>query len=159
MHRAEQWTLGVISDTHGHLPAAVLEAFKGVERIVHAGDIGGPDILEHLGRLAPVTAVRGNMDGGGWAAALNTTEAVDLGSAILYAIHDLSGLDLDPPAAGFEAVIHGHTHRPSAEYRRGVLYLNPGSASLPRHRHPPTVALIRIRDKGLLPEFIQVGNR
>jgi putative phosphoesterase len=158
VHPPELPVLGVISDTHGHLSADVLKTFSGVDRIIHAGDIGGPDVLERLSRLAPVTAVRGNMDGG-WAANLKMTEVVEIGSVLLYVVHDMAGLDLDPPAAGLEAVIYGHTHQPFAGLKDGILYLNPGSASLPRRRHPPSVAVVRIQGNRLLPEFIQVGRK
>jgi len=153
----ESAKVGIISDTHGHLPPSALQALSGVERIIHAGDIGGPDILDRLQQLAPVTAVRGNMDGG-WAGGLKTSEVVEIASALIYVLHDMDRLDLDPAAAGFAAVIYGHTHQPASTLQKGVLFLNPGSASLPRRRHPPTVAVIRVRENGLLSEFIQLGN-
>lgn len=150
--------IGVISDTHGHLAPVALQAFEGVERIVHAGDIGGPEILDRLRKVAPVSAVRGNMDGGEWTKRLRTTEVVEADPILLYLIHDLYGLDLDPDAAGIGAVICGHTHQPASEVQKGVLYLNPGSASLPRRGHPPTVAIIRVEGGALVPEFIRLDG-
>ncbi len=149
-------SVGIIADTHGHLAPSAVQALRGVGRIIHAGDIGGPDILVQLRRLAPVTAVRGNTDGGSWAGSLKTTEVVGMASALFYVIHDRAGLDLDPVAAGFGAVIYGHTHQPASAVVDGVLFLNPGSASLPRRSHPPTVAVIRIDGGRLLPEFVQI---
>ena len=150
--------IGVISDTHGHLVPAALEAFKGVDHIIHAGDIGGPEVLDRLSRLAPVTAVRGNMDAGPWASGLNPTEVIEVASLLFYVIHDRVALDLDPATAGFKAVIYGHTHQPASAIQDGVLFLNPGSASLPRRRHPPSVAVVRIQGKRLLPEFVPLEN-
>jgi putative phosphoesterase len=151
-------TIGVISDTHGHLPPAALRAFAGVEHIIHAGDIGGPEIIDNLRRIAPLTAVKGNMDGGRWTTALKATEVVDFDSVLLYVIHDLYGLDLVPEVAGMSAVICGHTHQPASAVKNGVLFLNPGSASLPRRGHPPTVAIIRIERGALMPEFVRLGG-
>jgi putative phosphoesterase len=150
--------IGVISDTHGRLSTAALCGLEGVDRIIHAGDIGGTDVLDALARIAPVTMVRGNMDGGAWAKGLKATEVVEIGPVLLYVLHDLYGLDLEPEAAGFQAVICGHTHLPASELKNGVLYLNPGSASLPRHGHPPTVARVRVRGDRLIPEFIRLDR-
>ena len=121
-------TVGVISDTHGLLRPEAVAALAGVERIVHAGDIGSPDVLAALGRIAPVAAVRGNNDREAWAARIPETEVVEVGDVSLYVLHDLHELDLDPRAAGFAAVIAGHSHQPRVEEKAGVLYLNPGSA-------------------------------
>src|SRR2546428_9166251 len=120
-------TVGVISDTHGLLRAEAVTALRGVDAIVHAGDIGAPDVLERLSAIAPVTAVRGNNDKGAWASRIPQTEVLQVGAAIIYVIHDVSALDLDPGAAGFHAVIAGHSHHPSIELREGVLFINPGS--------------------------------
>lgn len=155
--KTEALFIGVISDTHGHLPPAALRSFEGVAHIIHAGDIGSPEVLAALMQVAPVSAVRGNMDGGPWTKGLSTTEAAQIGPALLYVIHDLQNLDLEPAAGGFQAVICGHTHLPAAESRNGVLYLNPGSASLPRRGHPPTVARLRIDENDLSPEFIRIS--
>jgi putative phosphoesterase len=137
-------TVGVISDTHGLLRPEAVAALAGVERIVHAGDIGSPDVLAALGRLAPVTAVRGNNDRGDWAAGIAATEVVEVGGVSLYVLHDLHQLDLDPRAAGFVAVIAGHSHQPRQEERDGVLYFNPGSAGPRRFRLPISLGRLTI---------------
>jgi uncharacterized protein len=137
-------TLGVISDTHGLLRPEAVAALTGVERIVHAGDIGDPEILRELARLAPVSAVRGNNDRGGWAADIPETEVVEVGGVALYVLHDVHELDLDPRAAGFAAVIAGHSHQPRQEERDGVLYFNPGSAGPRRFRLPVSVGRLTV---------------
>jgi putative phosphoesterase len=137
-------TLGVISDTHGLLRPEAVAALTGVERIVHAGDIGDPEILRELGRLAPVSAVRGNNDRGGWAADIPETKVVEVGGVALYVLHDVHELDLDPRAAGFAAVIAGHSHQPRQEERDGVLYFNPGSAGPRRFRLPISVGRLTV---------------
>jgi putative phosphoesterase len=137
-------TVGVISDTHGLVRPEAVAALAGVERIVHAGDIGSRDVLEALARVAPVTAVRGNNDRGAWAADVAPTEVVEVGGVSLYVLHDLHELDLDPRAAGFAAVIAGHSHQPRIEERDGVLYLNPGSAGPRRFRLPVSLAHLTI---------------
>jgi putative phosphoesterase len=143
--------VGVISDTHGHLRPEVAEAFAGVDLIIHAGDIGNHKVLEALGAIAPVYAVRGNMDGG-WAHGLPATEIVEIGEVLIYVLHDAYLLNLDPAAAGFVAVINGHTHRATVENRKGVLFLNPGSAS--PYSSSGTVALLRIRGRSLVPQIV-----
>jgi uncharacterized protein len=137
-------TLGVISDTHGLLRPEAVAALTGVERIVHAGDIGDPEILRALARLAPVSAVRGNNDRGGWAKDIPETEVVEVGGVALYVLHDVHELDLDPRAAGFAAVIAGHSHQPRQEERDGVLYFNPGSAGPRRFRLPISVGRLTV---------------
>jgi putative phosphoesterase len=134
--------VGVISDTHGLLRPEALDALRGVDLIVHAGDIGGPEVLARLREIAPVTAVRGNNDRGPWAEALPETDVVDVDGRLLYVLHDVKTLDLDPAAAGFHAVIAGHSHRPSVEQRGRVLFLNPGSAGPRRFTLP--IALARL---------------
>ena len=146
--------VGVISDTHGHLLPKVEQILKPVHAIIHAGDIGSPDILDALGRIAPVYAVRGNMDGGGWTRELPETEVVTLGRSLLYVLHDLNSLDLDPGASGFQAVVTGHTHRPAARRENGVLYLNPGSATFPKFSESASLALLRIRGTALDVDFV-----
>ena len=130
--------VGIISDTHGLLRPEAAAALAGADHIVHAGDIGGPEILAALRTIAPVTAVRGNNDRGAWtvAAALADTEVLTLAGHTLYVLHDLAELDLDPQVAGFAAVISGHSHKPASTRRNGVLYFNPGSAG-PRRFHLP----------------------
>ena len=121
-----------------------MAALAGVERIVHAGDIGNPEVLDALARVAPVTAVRGNNDRGGWASDIPETEVVEVGGVSLYVLHDLHELDLDPRAAGFAAVIAGHSHQPRVEARDGVLYLNPGSAGPRRFKLPISLARLTV---------------
>lgn len=148
--------VGVISDTHGLLRDEALEALRGVDRIVHAGDVDVAGILERLEAVAPVSAVRGNMDRGRWANGLPETTVVEVGERQLYVIHDPGRLDLDPRIAGFDAVIHGHTHRPRNEVVDGVLRLNPGSAGHPRFGRPVTLALLRVGRDGLDVEFVEL---
>jgi hypothetical protein len=143
----------VISDTHGLVRPEALAALAGVERIVHAGDIGAPAVLDALARIAPVTAVRGNNDREGWAARIPETEVVEVGGLSLYVLHDLHELDLDPRAAGFAAIIAGHSHQPRQEERDGVLYLNPGSAGPRRFKLPVSLAVLTIADGRITPEL------
>jgi putative phosphoesterase len=122
--------IGVISDTHGLLRPEAIDALRGADRIVHAGDVGSPEILAALAALAPLTAVRGNNDHGAWAQALAATEVLDAGAGVLvYVIHDVAELDLDPAAAGMRVVIAGHSHRPASQERDRVLWFNPGRAA------------------------------
>jgi len=134
--------VGVISDTHGLLRPEAVAALRGVDRIVHAGDIGAPEVLAALAELAPVTAVRGNNDKGPWARAIAETQVVDAGGVLLYVIHDVAELDVDPAAGGFGVVIAGHSHVPRNEVRDGVLWFNPGSAGPRRFKLP--IALGRL---------------
>ena len=134
--------IGVISDTHGLVRPEALAALAGSELIVHAGDVGGAEVLEALARIAPVRAVRGNNDRGAWAARLPESDFVEIGAHTLYVIHDVKELDLDPAASGLAAVIAGHSHRPRNEVVGGVLYLNPGSAGPRRFSLPITVGRI-----------------
>ena len=150
---ADTYSIGLISDTHGHLPSGVPKVFKKVDLIIHAGDIGNHEVLETLRAIAPVHAVRGNMDGG-WAHGLPATEVVEIGEVLFYVLHDAYLLNLDPAAAGFVAVINGHTHRAAVEKRKGVLFLNPGSAS--PYSSSGTVALLRIRGTSVEPEIVEL---
>lgn len=136
--------VGVVSDTHGLLRPEVVEALEGVDRIVHAGDVDDPEILDRLDTVAPVDAVRGNVDRGRWARGLPSTAVVEVAGRTLYVLHRLETLDLSPAAAGFDAVIYGHTHEPRVRRRDGVLYLNPGSAGPRRSGRPVCLALLRI---------------
>src|ERR1700737_5014619 len=138
-------TLGVISDTHGLLRPEVAEALRGSDRILHAGDIGAPEILEALARIAPVTAVRGNVDTASWARPLPETEVFEAGGVSIYMLHDRGQLDLKPEAAGFRVVVYGHSHQPKIEEKNGVLYFNPGSAGPRRFRLPVSGGGLRIR--------------
>lgn len=136
--------VGVISDTHGHLPADLETTFGPVARIVHAGDIDHPSVLDELRKIAPVTAVRGNMDGGSWAQRLPRDDIFQVGEITLYALHILDRMDIDPVAARVGAVISGHTHQPLNEERGGILYFNPGSACFPRYGSPASVGVLEI---------------
>lgn len=135
---------GLISDTHGLLRPQAKQALTGVDLIIHAGDIGAPQVLEELRELAPVHAVRGNNDRAPWARGLPETEALELDGASLYVLHDLNELDLDPAAGGFAAVVTGHSHRPAMSTRDGVLYINPGSAGPRRFSLPVAVGFLEI---------------
>jgi putative phosphoesterase len=138
--------LGVISDTHGLIRLEALELLAGCELIVHAGDVGKPEVLAELQTIAPVIAVRGNNDKGEWAKNLPETEVVEFAGLYLYVLHDLHELDLDPAAAGFRVVISGHSHRPDIRHRDEVLYLNPGSAGPRRFKLPVSLALLEVVD-------------
>jgi uncharacterized protein len=132
--------VGLISDTHGLLRSEALDLLRGSDFIVHAGDIGNPQILQALADLAPVTAARGNIDTGSWAQSLPETEVLRFGEvASFYVLHNIEHLDLDPAAAGFQAVISGHSHKPGLRWKDGVLYVNPGSAGTRRFSLPISV--------------------
>ncbi|MFY9560740.1 MAG: metallophosphoesterase family protein [Terriglobales bacterium] len=139
--------IGVISDTHGLLRSEAIVALRGSDRILHAGDVGDPEILDRLLELAPVTAVRGNVDRGPVTTALPETEWVQVEGVSIYMLHDLARLDLKPEAAGCRVVIYGHSHQPKIEEKNGVLYLNPGSAGPRRFRLPVTLGRLLI-EKG-----------
>ena len=136
--------VGVISDTHGLLRPEAERALQGVELIVHAGDVGKPEVLASLRKIAPVFAVRGNVDTGVWAQELPITNIVETGRGCLYILHNLRELDLRPEAAGFDAVISGHTHQAEQKKQDGVLYLNPGSAGPRRFHLPVTLAILEL---------------
>jgi putative phosphoesterase len=152
---ASRW-IGVISDTHGLVRPEAVAALKGAEMLIHAGDIGKPEVLEALIAIAPVVAVRGNNDRGTWAATLPETAIVELGTLRLYVLHDVKTLTLDPVTAGFAAVIAGHSHQPRLEQRQGVLFLNPGSAGPRRFRLPIAVARLYVRAETLDAELIEL---
>lgn len=142
---SQEIILGVVSDTHGIIRQEVLTALKGVQRIIHAGDIGSMDVLDALRSVAPVAAVRGNMDRAPLSSRLPWTDVVEAGGSIIYVLHDLFQLDLDPRDAGFSAVVSGHTHRGAIERKDGVLYVNPGSAGYGRGDHLVSIARLRVR--------------
>jgi uncharacterized protein len=150
--------IGVISDTHGYLPTRALGAFRGVDVILHAGDIGSQEILHTLEQVAPVLAVRGNMDGGAWADVLAEKESIRVGDALIHLIHDLLRLRLEAAGSGCLAVVNGHTHRPSVETRQGVLYVNPGSAGAPRRGERPCVAVIHVAGAAAQAELISLPD-
>ena len=138
--------LAVLSDTHGLLRAEVVRACTGVHAILHAGDVGDPGILARLAELAPVTAIRGNIDTAGPCAALPVTEMVQFGGVTLYLVHSLADLDISPAAAGVQVVVSGHSHKLRVETQGEVLYLNPGSVGPRRFRLPVTMAYLRLKD-------------
>jgi uncharacterized protein len=140
-------TIGLISDTHGLLRPEAQRALEGSDLIVHAGDVGNPEILEVLKTIAPVFAVRGNVDTEPWAATLPETEVLETQAATIYILHDVHALDLDPAAAGFHIVVSGHSHKPSRTEKDGVLFINPGSAGPRRFNLPVTVARLDVRKR------------
>jgi len=139
--------VGIISDTHGLLRPEALQALQGVDAIVHAGDVGQPEVLHKLKQIAPVFAVRGNVDTEAWAQELPVSTVVEVNGASFYVLHNLRELDLKPDAAKFDFVVSGHTHQAQQFERRGVLYVNPGSAGPRRFHLPVTVALLDLRKK------------
>jgi putative phosphoesterase len=140
-------TVGVISDTHGLLRPEAVQALGGVDRILHGGDVGAPEILKELETIAPVTAVRGNVDGGSWARKLPLSEVIEVEGVSIYILHILENLDLKPEVAGFKVVVYGHSHVAKIEEKNGVLYFNPGSAGPRRFKLPVTVGRLWI-DRG-----------
>jgi hypothetical protein len=148
--------IAVISDTHGLLRPEAVAALRGADHILHAGDVGDPEILDRLRKLAPVTAVRGNVDRGSWAAALPRTEVVEGEGILIYMLHDLRQLDLNPEAAGFRVVVYGHSHLPKVEKRNGVLYFNPGSAGRRRFHLPVTMGELRIEAGKIKAAFFEL---
>lgn len=148
--------IGIISDTHGLLRPEALEALRDSHHIIHAGDVGAYEILEQLGRVAPVTAIRGNIDKAPWARKLSETEVVELAGVSIYVLHDLAQLDLNAEAAGFRVVISGHSHAAKQETRNGVLYFNPGSAGPRRFKLPVTVGKLTVSDGEIVGEILPI---
>ena len=149
-------TIGVISDTHGLLRPQAIEALRGCAMIIHAGDVGNAEVIARLRDLAPTFAVRGNIDTGKWAGTLPMTELVEVRELRFFVLHQIAQLDLDPAAAGIAAVVFGHTHRPSTENRRGVLFLNPGSAGPRRFKLPVSVARVQVSGTHVRPEIVEL---
>ncbi len=154
--RANPTRIGLISDTHGLLRPQALEALRGSELILHAGDVGAPEVLTALRKLAPVIAVRGNVDTSDWARDLPETAAGEAGPVQLYVLHDVQALDLDPAVAGFHVVVSGHSHQPKKFERNGVLYINPGSAGPRRFQLPVCVARLSLNDTPSKVEFVKL---
>ena len=150
--------IGIISDTHGLLRPEAVERLAGVQHIIHAGDIGRPDVIAELRRIAPVTAVRGNVDRDDWAAGYPQTELVKLGGRFFYVLHNLAELDLDPTAAGIDVVVSGHSHQPKVETVDGVVYLNPGSAGPRRFSLPIALATLDLSGKELRPSIVSLSG-
>lgn len=150
-------TIGVISDTHGLLRPEVVAALRGVSLILHAGDVGTPEVLDGLRAIAPVTAVRGNVDRDAWAQGLPRNEVIELDGISIYMLHILNELDLKPEAAGFSVVIYGHSHVPKSELKNGVLYFNPGSAGPRRFKLPVTVGKLTIAGGQVSTEILDIA--
>ncbi len=148
--------VGIISDTHGLLRPEAVEALRGSDLIIHAGDIGKPEIIDQLRQIAPVFAVRGNVDSQAWAMALPLTERVEIGTSTFYLIHEIAQLGIDPAAAGIAAVVFGHSHKPLTEARGGVLYINPGSAGPRRFALPVSVARATVSGEKIRAEIIEL---
>ena len=140
----KSYFIGIISDTHGRLPLSVAKLFQKTDLIIHAGDIGDPEILTDLAEIAPTTEVRGNMDMGAWTERLHRTETITIADKRVHVIHEFHNLDLKANDSQYHVVIYGHTHRPQVDKQQGVLYVNPGSAVQPRFGYPPSVALLEI---------------
>ena len=147
--------VAVLSDTHGLLRPEVFAACRGVQHILHAGDVGDPAILDTLAAIAPLTAIRGNIDTAGACAALPATEMVNLSGLAVYLVHSRSGLDINPCAAGVRVVVSGHSHKASEEWRIGVLYLNPGSVGPRRFRLPVAMSFLRIQEEAITVENVR----
>ncbi len=149
--------IGILSDTHTVLRPEAFSALSGSNLIIHAGDVGDPDVIEDLSRIATVYAVRGNMDNGSWSEGLPVTDVVDVDGHLIYVVHDLNDLDLVPFAAGIEMVVFGHSHEPEIVEKDSVIYLNPGSAGPRRHSLPVSVAVVTVRPEGLFPRIIKLN--
>ncbi len=160
-HRVKEKTerptiIGVISDTHGLLRPEAVEALRGSDRILHAGDVGTPEILQALAKIVPVTAIRGNVDTKPWARRLPKAEVVEAGGISIYMLHDLAQLDLKPEAAGFHVVIYGHSHQPKIEEKNGVFYFNPGSAGPRRFHLPVSVGRLTLASGNVQAELVEL---
>jgi uncharacterized protein len=148
--------IGVISDTHGLLRPEAIAALQGSDYIVHAGDVGEPEVLDKLAAIAPLTAVRGNVDHGGWVRKIPATNVLEIGEISIYVLHSIQELDLKPEAAKFGAVIYGHSHVPKQEWKNGVLYFNPGSAGPSRFKLPITVGRLTIEHSKIKAEILRL---
>jgi putative phosphoesterase len=146
--------IGIISDTHGVLSDDAVKALDGVDQILHAGDIDGPEVLTALADIAPVWAVRGNMDHGDWADTLHSADLMSLNGILIYLIHDLASLDLDPVAAGVKVVVSGHTHQADIQFKHDILYLNPGSATYSRYGSATSIAILDVSSERLQPRIV-----
>src|SRR5580704_6472994 len=149
--------IGVISDTHDLLRPEAEQCLAGVAHIIHAGDIGRPEVIAGLSRIAPVMAIKGNVDTADWAARYPDTRTIKLGGRVIYVLHDVNQLKLEPVAAGIDVVISGHSHRPDIETVDGVLYLNPGSAGPRRFSLPITLAILELTESSIRPVIHQLS--
>ena len=150
--------IGVISDTHGVLRPEAIEVLRGSDAIIHAGDVGHEAILRVLEQIAPLTVVRGNIDTSPWACKLSSTNVLEIAGTSIYVLHNIDELDVDPAAAGFSAVIFGHSHRPLIETRKGVLFFNPGSAGPRRFSLPISVGRLIVEQRKITPELIDLKS-
>ena len=150
--------IGVISDTHGYVAPEVLKAFADADLILHAGDIGEPDVLKALKNIAPLVAVRGNMDFGKWANCLPQEDTVEIGGICIHVIHDVQRLRTGVMSSAINAIVFGHSHRRLARETEGIYYLNPGSASYPKYGESASVALLHLRNGKLDTEFISISD-
>jgi uncharacterized protein len=148
--------IGVISDTHGLLRPEAVAALRGSDRIIHAGDVGAPEIIEKLSAIAPVTVVRGNIDTAAWGCALPNNEVLEVDGVTIYVLHDLAQLDLKPKAAGFGAVVSGHSHVPKQKERDGVLYFNPGAAGPRRFKLPVSIGKLIVENGAVRGELLEL---
>lgn len=151
--------VGIISDTHGLLRPEAVRELSGVDHILHAGDVGDATILDRLREIAPLTAIRGNVDSAGACARLPATEAVDIGGCLFYLVHAIQDLDIVPAAAGVKVVVYGHSHRPEVKDRDGIVYLNPGSAGPRRFKLPITVARAVVENGSVGVRIIDLQRR
>lgn len=150
--------IGVISDTHGLLRPEAVETLRGVDLILHAGDVGSSEVLDILKGIAPLVAVRGNNDKGEWAEELPRWEVAKVGAIYIYMIHDVKEIDLSPAAEGFHVVVSGHSHKPSVEERKGVLYVNPGSAGPRRFSLPISLARLKVSGEAVSAEVVELSG-
>lgn len=148
--------IGILSDTHGLVRPEVEKVLAGCDRLLHAGDIGDQQVLKRLRRIAPVVAVRGNMDHGSWLNSIPAKEMVEIAGIFFYMLHDLHQLDLEPSSAGIHVVVSGHTHQPAIFQKNDVTYLNPGSAGHRRFNYPVSVAMVRIENGIATPRIIDI---
>ena len=155
---ASTMRIGVISDTHGLLRPEVVERLAGVHHVIHAGDIGRPEVISELRKIAPITAIRGNNDRGKWATEYPHTALVKLGGRSIYVLHDLKELGLDPTTAGIDVVVSGHSHRPKIETVGGVVYLNPGSAGPRRFSLPIALATLELTGDAIRPCIHEIAK-
>lgn len=148
--------IGLISDTHGMLKSGVIKELEPADYILHAGDVGDPDIIQVLEQIAPTHCVRGNMDGGTWSHTLPPYDMFELGGKIFYMVHDLHTMDIDPETAGIEVVVSGHTHKAEIKDKNNILYLNPGSASYGRYGGPTSMAWVEISNGRVHPRIVHL---
>jgi putative phosphoesterase len=151
--------VGILSDTHGLLRPQVAQRLADCDHILHAGDVGDGAVLDELARIAPLAAVRGNMDYGTWSNSLPVQEMVEIDGISFYLLHDLYQLDLEPSESGIQVVVSGHTHQPEIFRKDGVIYINPGSAGHRRHSHPVSIAMVRIGNGIVSPRIVEIQDR